>query len=93
METYIRCFIKGQPKQWARWLPWAEYCYNTTPHMSIKMTPFLALYGRPPPLLRRGNKTTLVDNIEQLPREHDAVIDDLRANVSRAQQKNESGSR
>lgn len=23
----------------------AEYCYNTTHHMSISMTPFRALYG------------------------------------------------
>ena len=35
LETYLRCFINRQPKQWAKWLHWGEYCYNTAPHMSI----------------------------------------------------------
>lgn len=25
VETYMRCFTCEQPKQWLRWLPWAEY--------------------------------------------------------------------
>ena len=49
VETYLRCFVNGQPKHWVRWLHWAEFCYNTSPHLSIKMTPFQALYGRVPP--------------------------------------------
>jgi hypothetical protein len=28
-----------------KWLHLGEYCYNTTHHMSIGMTPFQALYG------------------------------------------------
>lgn len=24
LETYLRCFINGQPKHWAQWLHWAE---------------------------------------------------------------------
>nr|GEU49397.1 hypothetical protein [Tanacetum cinerariifolium] len=28
-----------------RFLSWAEYCYNTTYHSSIKMSPYQALYG------------------------------------------------
>ncbi|GJW56811.1 retrovirus-related pol polyprotein from transposon TNT 1-94 [Tanacetum coccineum] len=31
-----------------RLLPWAEYCYNTSYHSSIKMSPYQALYGRLP---------------------------------------------
>lgn len=86
METYLRCFINGQPRQWARWLPWAEFCYNTTPHMSTKMTPFQDLYGRPPPTLLLGNQgNTTVDNLEQMLIERDAILDDLRAHVIRAQ--------
>lgn len=66
----------------------AEFCYNTTPHMSTKMTPFQALYGRsPPPLVRVGHNTTMVDSLEQMLRERDTVLDDLRANMIRSQRK------
>jgi len=30
---------------WVKWLHLGEYCYNSTYHMSIRMTPFRALYG------------------------------------------------
>ena len=40
LETFLRCFIQGKPKQWAKWLPWAEFCYNTVPHSSIRMSHF-----------------------------------------------------
>lgn len=53
LETYLCCFINGQPKSWAIWLHWAEYCYNTVPHMLINMSPFKALYGRSPPSVVR----------------------------------------
>ena len=41
-----------RPRQWLRWLPWAEYVYNTTFHSSLKETPFRVVYGRDPPTLR-----------------------------------------
>jgi hypothetical protein len=37
--------VEGQHKAWVRWLHLGEYCYNTTHHMSIGMTPFRALYS------------------------------------------------
>lgn len=30
VETYLRCFIQGKPKDWARWPPSAEFWYNTS---------------------------------------------------------------
>jgi hypothetical protein len=27
---YLRCLVGDHPKSWLRWLPWAEYCYNTS---------------------------------------------------------------
>jgi hypothetical protein len=48
VEEYLRNYVEGQQKAWARWLHLAEYCYNTTQHMSIGMSPFRALYGYDP---------------------------------------------
>jgi hypothetical protein len=51
IEMYLRCFISSSPRQWAKWLPWVEYCYNTGFHSATKHTPFEIVYGRPPPPL------------------------------------------
>lgn len=36
---------------WTSYLPWVEYWYNTTYHISTGMTPFQALYGHLPPAI------------------------------------------
>jgi hypothetical protein len=43
VEGYLKNYVVGQKKAWVRWLHLGEYCYNTTHHMSIDMTPFRAL--------------------------------------------------
>ena len=45
LEGYLRNYVTGQQKAWLRWLHLGEYCYNTTFHMFIGMSPFYALYG------------------------------------------------
>ena len=76
---------------WSRWLAWAEYWYNTSPHSSIRCTPFKALYGRdPPPIIRYEHGTATVSSMEQLLAERDEILDDLRMHLLRAQQKNEA---
>lgn len=92
LETYLRCFINGQPRTWARWLAWAEFSYNTSPHMSTGMSPFKAVYGRdPPPLVRVSHGQTAVGSLEAQLQERDAILDDLRVNLLRAQQKMRQG--
>ena len=49
---YLRCFIGDRPRQWLRWLPWAEYIYNTAYQTSLQETPFKVVYGRDPPSIR-----------------------------------------
>ena len=38
-------YVSGQQKAWIKWLHLGQFCYNTTFHMSIGMSPFKALYG------------------------------------------------
>ncbi|XP_019450597.1 PREDICTED: uncharacterized protein LOC109352871 [Lupinus angustifolius] len=52
LQTYLRCFTGTQPNRWFSHLSLAEYWYNTNHHSTLQVTPFEALYGRPPPTLR-----------------------------------------
>jgi hypothetical protein len=45
VEGYLRNYVSGQQQAWIKWLHLGEHCYNTTHHMSIRMSPFRALYG------------------------------------------------
>jgi hypothetical protein len=42
--------IQENPKHWRRWLPLAEFWYNSTFHTSLGCSPFKALYGHEPNL-------------------------------------------
>ena len=50
-EDYLRSFATDNPSFWVKYLPWAEWSYNTAWHLSIRMTPFGVVYKRPPPSL------------------------------------------
>jgi hypothetical protein len=52
ITMYLRCLAGDRTQQWLQWLPWAEYCYNTNFHSSLRLTPFSVVYGREPPSLR-----------------------------------------
>ena len=86
LETYLRCFINGKPKSWAKWVPWAELWYNSSYHVSTGFTPFKALYGRDAPSLQRlARDQTAVSSLEDQLLEKDAILDELKANLVRAQ--------
>uniref|UniRef100_A0A0A9CCM0 Uncharacterized protein n=1 Tax=Arundo donax TaxID=35708 RepID=A0A0A9CCM0_ARUDO len=38
-----------EPREWYTWLSLEEWWYNTTYHTLLKISPFQALYGYPPP--------------------------------------------
>jgi len=50
LEQYLRCMCLSFPKEWSKWLPLAEFWYNTTFHSTIQLTPYEVLYNQPPPL-------------------------------------------
>lgn len=87
LETYLRCFTSKRPKEWVKWLPWAEYWYNTSYNSVIRMTPFKVLYGRDLPRLvtyDRGIANTA--DVDQYLQELDRVLEQLRGQYLRAQQ-------
>ena len=53
------------PQQWSKWLPLAEWWYNTTYHTSIRATPYEIVYGQLPlaylPYLPGDSKIEPVD--------------------------------
>jgi hypothetical protein len=52
ITMYLRCMTGDRPRQWLRWLPWAEFVYNTAFQTALKTTPFNIVYGRDPPSIR-----------------------------------------
>lgn len=51
VENYLRCLTSDRPTAWTKWLPLAEWWYNTTFHVSTGITPYETLYGQKPPNL------------------------------------------
>jgi transposase InsO family protein len=56
ITMYLCCLVGDRPRQWLKWLPWAEYCYNTAFQSSIRTSPFKGVYGRDPPSIRPLSK-------------------------------------
>jgi hypothetical protein len=68
LEGYLRNYVSVQQRAWIKWMHLGEHCNNTTYHMSIRMTPFKALYGY--------DATTFVDQAfrdSQAPKDKDWI--------------------
>ena len=88
LETYMRCFTSDHPKQWFKYVRLVEFCHNSTFHSAICMTPFEALYGRPPPRMtdyvtRRSNLLI----IDQILQNRQAILSNLEHNLQTSKQK------
>lgn len=53
LEQYLRAMMSDRPERWSEFLGWAEFCYNTSFHSSINMSPYQALYGWLPATIPR----------------------------------------
>ena len=88
LETYLRCFVTDQPKEWCHWLPWVEYWYNTTFHESTQTTPFEVVYGRKPPSLIRGSQEEIrVEVVQREILDRDEALKQLKHHLQRAQER------
>lgn len=88
LEQYLRCMVHSHPKQWLKWLPMAEFWYNTNYHSSLKMTPFQALYGYQPPTHSLGPYLDS-NNIEvkELLQQRQLITEHIKDNLKKAQER------
>jgi hypothetical protein len=86
LETYLRCFVNGKPKQWVKWLGWAEFWFNSSFNSSIGMSPFKAVYGREAPtIIKYPRAGARVQGVDQLLVERDEVLGELKDQLCKAQ--------
>ena len=50
VESYLRCMCSDRPHLWSKWLPQAEYWYNTNYRTTIQTAPYEAVHGQAPPI-------------------------------------------
>ena len=77
---------KTNTNEWARWIPWAEFFYNTSIHATTRNSPIEIVYGHPPPtLLSYAPGTTQVEAVDKALKEGDQVIVDLKGRLQESQ--------
>ena len=85
---YFRCFTSFKPNECVQWLPWVEFCYNTSLHSALGCTPFQVVYGRElPTLLSYVLGTSKAAAVEQLLVDHDNIIREAKEHLKEAQAK------
>jgi hypothetical protein len=86
VEGYLQNYVSGQHKAWVKWLHLGEYCYNTTYHMSIGMSPFRALYSYDPltfvEIVFRDSRAPMVQDWIQKSQD---ILRELKDHLHRAQ--------
>ena len=88
VEMFLGCFCGEKPKEWVKWILWAEYWYNTTYQRAIGVTLFQAVYGHlPPPLEYYGERDTTNSTLDEQLKERDVVLGALREHLRIAHDK------
>ncbi|TYK17139.1 putative retroelement pol polyprotein [Cucumis melo var. makuwa] len=88
VEAYLRCFCGERPKEWIKWIHWAEYWYNTTYQRSLGVSPFQAVYGKtPPPLVFYGDLSTTNSTLDDQLKQRDIALGALKEHLRVAQDK------
>ncbi|VFQ66499.1 unnamed protein product [Cuscuta campestris] len=86
VEQYLRAFTFERPSKWAHFLPWAELALNCSHHEGLGLSPFQALYGRPPPSLFPTLAVRSKDpRVEEILSERADLLHDLKAQLEKMQ--------
>ena len=86
IAMYLRCLTGDRSRAWLDWLPWAEYCYNTAHHSSLRTSPFKVVYGLDPPALlpytAGSSQTGAADRLLQ---DRDTFLEEVRERLLQGQ--------
>lgn len=86
IEQYLHAFVHHQPSAWLRFLPWAEFHYNTSVHSTSGFSPFQIIYGKPPPsILAYISGSSSVEACDSSLSSRDAMLALLKKNLLKAQ--------
>jgi len=84
----LRCLSGDRPREWLRWLPWTEFCYNSGFQSSLKTSPFRVVYGRDPPSVRSYTLgEARLRAVHQQLTERDEFLAEIRERLELAQQR------
>jgi hypothetical protein len=84
---YLRCLTGDRPWQWLHWLPWAEFCYNTSFQSLLRTSPFQVVYGRAPLSIRSFSPgEARVPVVQAQMQQRDEFLQEVRKRLEQAQQ-------
>ena len=77
LEQYLRFFVDHRQKEWLEWLALAEFAVNNKVHMTTKVLPFMANYGRElrmgGNIRKRGKVEKVTKFVERMKKVHEDV--------------------
>ena len=86
LEMYLRYFSYENQMASAKFLPWAEFWYNTSYHLTTRMTPFKVVYGRDHPHIVKYVYASDPPDIQMLLQQRDVVMSQLKHNLLKGHQ-------
>lgn len=80
--------MHSKPKDWGKYLHWAEWHYNTSIHTATGYTPYHIVYGKPPPSLPqyiKGSSTLEAVDTMLTDSHRTEILENLRSKLLKAQ--------
>lgn len=88
IEHYLRAMISSRPKKWCKWVPLAEWWYNTAHNSAIQRSPYEALYGvKPRQICVPSQCRTSIDSVQDFQVSREAMNHILHEAIVKAQHK------
>ena len=75
LEQYLRFFVEYRQRNWPEWLVTAKFAVNNKTHMTTKVLPFMANYGRElrmgGDMRKKGKIESATEFIERMKKVHE----------------------